>query len=419
MGQLNIGDGVFLIDEIITIFLENCKIESDYRINLKVADEYDQIWIGQYKCSGIEEKQISLEEMITSLKFNGIKRGKYISWIKMGLYYLLKRTFSGNGKRVFYKMGSEKLPIELELFEDDYLVDQRTMELRFRSDDVDDIHIKKPFSGKLYKPKDGRIDKALIVLGGSTGGFAWSGQVATVLASHGYAALAFSYFDFRGKGRVPRRLEEIHIESFKFAIDWLKKETGLNQIGLLGISKGAESALLTASYFPDDIKAVANYVPSEFVFEGVYMGKWRNRSSWSYKNEPLSFIPYPPETKMGMFMKDGEIRRIHDNAINISDDETRQKATIPVGNIKAPVLLISAGIDATWPSEEMANNLKDKLGKNGKCEKVTHLNYNKAGHCFLLPNLPPLIDSSKVDVRESYKANRKAWDEVVKFFRGN
>lgn len=222
-----------------------------------------------------------------------MNRRRILGAAQMGLFHLLKKWKTGEEGRFFIKLGSEPLKMLLRLYEEESLLDKKSLSLRFRSEAVEELRVKSPFSARYYGPKDRKVTQTVLVLGGSTGGFAWSEQMASVLASRGYGALALSYFDFRGRNGVPRRLEEIPLEVLKEALEWLREETGLKTAGILGISKGAEAALLTASHFPDRIGAVAAYVPSAYVFEGVYTGKWRNRSSWSLAGTPCPSWPIP------------------------------------------------------------------------------------------------------------------------------
>ncbi|MCP4213751.1 MAG: hypothetical protein GY765_03795 [bacterium] len=84
---------------------------------------------------------------------------------------------------------------------------------------------------------------AIIVLGGSGGGIGWQDFMAKFLASKGYAVLSLAYFRMEG---LPATLEEIPLEYFKTAIDWLKVQPLVdpNKIGVIGSSKGGELALL-------------------------------------------------------------------------------------------------------------------------------------------------------------------------------
>ena len=48
--------------------------------------------------------------------------------------------------------------------------------------------------GKMFEPDQPGPHRAVLVVGGSNGGLAWSQEMAALLASHGYAALALAYF---------------------------------------------------------------------------------------------------------------------------------------------------------------------------------------------------------------------------------
>ena len=416
MAELNTGNGIFMVDRRIPVTVEKRRPGTEYRVRIETADEMDQVWGGEIILPAAGPGRFLLEDVMTSLEFRHMKKGRPLSALKMMVFNRLKKSAAGECRRMFYRLGADSFPVHMTLCSGSRPEDRKSIELRFRAADVEAIPVQGPFTGRFYRPRDIVTKGSVLVLGGSTGGLAWSDQAAALLASRGYAALALSYFDFRGAGGRPRRLEEIPLEYFKSAIDWLKGETGEDQAGILGISKGAEAALLTASVYAGDIRSAAAYVPSGYAFEGVYTGRRRNRSSWSLGGKPVPFLSYPEETKLGMFMREGELLRIHRDALDRADAGTVQAAALPVDRIGCPLLLISAGRDATWPSSYMAEDIVRRMEQAGRGGQVIHRDYPGAGHCFQVPGLPPLTDSEAVDAAAMAKANRQAWDEVLAFF---
>jgi dienelactone hydrolase len=61
---------------------------------------------------------------------------------------------------------------------------------------------------------------------------------------------------------------------------------------------------------------------------------------------------------------------------------------IPVEKIRAPLLLISAGADQTWPSSAMSRAISARIDRRGGGPKVQHLDYPEATHALgmLLPS---------------------------------
>ncbi|ODR80642.1 hypothetical protein BG842_03765 [Haladaptatus sp. W1] len=88
-----------------------------------------------------------------------------------------------------------------------------------------------------------------------------------MLATHGYATLALQYFDAPG---LPESLERIPLGYFDTAIRWLTSRPTVHDtgIGLLGISRGVEAALLTATGYDGPV-AVIGYSGGGVVRHGV------------------------------------------------------------------------------------------------------------------------------------------------------
>ena len=101
------------------------------------------------------------------------------------------------------------------------------------------------FEGILY-PGNGRKDKVLIVMSGSNGGMKLTRQAAEFYQKNGFPALALALFKTK---QTPKDLSRVPVEYVENAIAWLKKQ-GYERIGIDGMSKGSEMALVAASMFP-------------------------------------------------------------------------------------------------------------------------------------------------------------------------
>ena len=97
--------------------------------------------------------------------------------------------------------------------------------------------------GRLFYDKTQLHQPAVIVLSGSDGRIEKAQNIAQLLASHGFTALAFAYF---GLNDLTPYLERIPLEIVKEAINYLKASpyADSSRLGLYGRSKGAEFALL-------------------------------------------------------------------------------------------------------------------------------------------------------------------------------
>jgi len=216
---------------------------------------------------------------------------------------------------------------------------------------------------------------ALIILGGSEGGSESVRRLAEPFARQGYAVLALSYFRAPG---LPQNLDQVPLEYFARGLHWLaaRAEVDPARIGIYGISKGGEAALLVASRNPA-IRAVAAGVPSHVAWQGVIPPAWDDRSSWSEGGRPLPYLHY--DFSHGFT----SIGALYEGALpNLA---LHPDAAIPVERIHGPVLLISGRADTMWPSSAMSDLVVARLRARNFTWPVTHLAYPDAGHAVSSP----------------------------------
>ena len=217
----------------------------------------------------------------------------------------------------------------------------------------------------------------IIVLGGSDGGIEPATTTAALLAEQGYAALALAYFRFE---QLPQKLEEIPLEYFKQAIDWMSANPTVesSRIGLMGTSKGGEAALLVSATYPE-IKAVVAYVPSHVVFQSVPKSSFRKptaKSSWTLQSKPVPFVPF--RYNLRLILRHGFLLGLYLGGLQ--DQEAEERAIIPVERINGPILLISGKEDAVWPSSMMCTRVTERLTQYNFGFPFQHLSYDMAGH---------------------------------------
>lgn len=222
----------------------------------------------------------------------------------------------------------------------------------------------------LHRPAGDGLFPAVLVIGGSGGGIGWQDATGELLAGHGYAALALAYFGMPG---LPAQLEGIPLEYFTEAVDYLARQPLVDaaRIGVVGVSKGGEAALLLASRDPR-LRAVVAFVPSSVVFQSIADG-WPRSSSWSLGDEDVPFVPYLIDER---FRPD----RLAEMYRASLDQPQAAAATIPVEQIGGPILLLSGRADALWPSSHMAEQIVDRLAREGFRHSVEHVAYPDAGH---------------------------------------
>jgi len=221
------------------------------------------------------------------------------------------------------------------------------------------------------QPDSKSVRPGIIVLGGSGGGINWQNSIAELLAENGYSALALAYFGMEG---LPQYLSEIPLEYFEKALNWLRSHPQVDseRIGVIGVSKGGELALLLASLFPD-LKVVVVYVPSNVIFQSIAK-EFSKTSSWSYHNRPLPFVPY----KITENFNPDNLAEMYDESLE--QEEYLEKAVIRVENIKGPILLLSGKEDKVWPSTKMSQMIMERLKRHKFHYAYEHKAYENAGH---------------------------------------
>lgn len=222
-----------------------------------------------------------------------------------------------------------------------------------------------PFPGALWAyPNDGHSHPVVIVLGGSEGGGRTARDLAPLFAARGYAVIGLPYYDpgYDPSDRVPglpTSFTEIPVDRLLDVRRWLQTQScaDTRNIGLWGVSKGAEFALIAASYYPW-IKAAVAIVPSDLVWEG-WGGKGPATASFSMGGRPLNYMPYAGMDREQEKATRGErmdIRRVHAEG-RAANPTLVEPARIPIERFRGRLLLVAGGADQVWPSSEMARNI--------------------------------------------------------------
>lgn len=259
---------------------------------------------------------------------------------------------------------------------------------------------------------------ALIILGGSEGGTALVRAVGREFASEGYAVLALSYFGAPG---LPATAEEIPLEYFDRAIAWLARQPQVDpgRMGVFGISKGGEAALLVGSRSPQ-LHAVAAGVPSSMVWRGIPAGAAATpTSTWSLGGVPIPYTPYDPTVRFDFARYMESIYALYSGALPTVD--AHSDAMIPVERINGPVLLISGKNDAMWPSTAMSDMVVARLQEKGFGHAVEHLAYDNAGHAVSSPPALPSTSGYSDEAVGGTAAGNAAgradmWPRLIGFF---
>jgi len=243
------------------------------------------------------------------------------------------------------------------------------------------LSLKPPTSGGLnadfYYRTGATPQPALILLGGSEGGKMWSEQPEAVeqFVRMGYAVLSLGYFAAEG---LPAGLRAIPLEYFQRAFDWLDAQEGVitGQHHVLGVSRGAELALLLAGRFPQ-VRSVIAIAPSSVVFPGPPTGLpdalRGQHSAWSEQGQEIPFVPVPFSWTTLQGMINGKRTRMFEEALK--NKTAVDTAGIPVENICGNVLLESFTQDQIWPSALMAEQIVTRLKAHNfpyACKHTAH-----------------------------------------------
>ncbi|MFG2692735.1 acyl-CoA thioester hydrolase/BAAT C-terminal domain-containing protein [Kitasatospora sp. NPDC048407] len=249
-----------------------------------------------------------------------------------------------------------------------------------------------PWEGVLMEPAAGN-GTGVLVLAGS------SGRVdrvrARLLAEQGFLALAIRWFG--GPGQPPG-ICEVPLETFVAAVDLLRAR-GAERIGILGVSKGAEAAMLTAIHDPG-VDAVVALSPTSLVWCNVGPGldgqnqPWR--SSWTWQGQPVPFVPLAGDRWEPEGHGDGPVAIL--GWYELSERtyaERLDAAAIPVEKMSADLLLVAGGDDRMWPSLRYAEQLAARRRAVGA--QVRLVSRDDAGHRLRFPGEGPAAPSAVFD----------------------
>lgn len=333
----------------------------------------------------------------------------------MGPLWSMKPSNSRNKDRIFRKY-AHGLTVRYQLVNSKGDTATAYLKRTYQKPDEGIVRVMldaKGCKGFLYYPETGGPFPGVILLSGSGGGM--NTTLATAFASHGFATLALAYFRYPG---LPGYLEEIPLEYFLGAIEWMQNQKAVQKtkLGLVGHSKGGECALLLASLY-DEFNAVVAYVPSAYVWKCVSPNV---KSGWSFAGKGLPFIStIETEEEVQQFYR-GElssIRKWFTDGLAAAEPGLIEKATIPVEKIKAPLFLASDMDDRTWPSSEFCETILQRLRACDFPYEYKHVRGEKAGHHVYYPDFIPGIDKgvNGGEAKDKVKWSLIVWQETLNF----
>lgn len=228
-------------------------------------------------------------------------------------------------------------------------------------------------TGLLAQPRLTGRQPAIIVLGGSEGGLFTARWAAPLLASHGYAVLGVGYFqgDEPTLSALPANLENIPLETLERARNWLARQPGVDadRIAVIGVSKGAEMALVSATLFPW-VAAVGAFAPTHVVWEGIPPQDQSNRaagSSWTYRGLPLPFVRWSRAAEQRANLTrtaTGSSRLVEphwESLVEFAEDIPA--ATIAIERSRAAIFVAAGNDDGMWPAAYSTERLRERLSR--------------------------------------------------------
>lgn len=246
------------------------------------------------------------------------------------------------------------------------------------------------FIGRLYVPAGAGPHPALLVIGGSEGGIAASSRTAAALRDAGYATLAVGYFGLDG---LPEQLERVPLEAFTGALDWLaaRPEVDPTRIGAVGISKGAEAALLLAVREPR-VRAVVAATPTAWAWQSINWDHWSDTPSWTWRGAAVPYLRY---VAFNPARHASRLATMYDESIAAATPEALAAARIPIEQSPARFLLIAGDDDRIWNALDAGRTLAAAMTAHGVGERVTLLEYRGAGPAVF--GKPAAVDDAAID----------------------
>lgn len=316
----------------------------------------------------------------------------------------------------FDKPNTTQLTVEVDVTVHGESCARTSIERIFCSDNT----VKEPINadgviGTLYYPADGKPHPVVICLSGSGGGI--PNARASLLAAHGYTALALGYFGVEG---LPAELFRIPLEFFDRGLAWLRNHEAAdcNRLAVYGYSKGGELAVLLGSLHPE-IKATVAYSGSSYVWQGLHRGA--PGSSWAKNGKELPFVPMKlPLKTMINFFRGRKIAFRESYIRGLKGFKNLEKSTIAIENAGGPVFLVAGTDDQVWPAADFSDVIAERMKKSQyRCE---YMKEEGAGHLVGLPYLPSAEFTSNLvftssNIELSSKAVVKAWQSMVKFLQ--
>ena len=400
-----------LVDAPTTIVASGLPAKQQVTISARALDGHDQAFASQARFTADEHGVVDLSVAKASGSYSGVDA--------MGLFWSLEpeKRASGDAEQRF-ALGAAPVRYEFTVLVDNRPV-AKAEATRRRSGAgtrVVQVNDRSLVASVTIPAGEGR-HPAILHFGGSEGGLPRDPVRSELLASRGYVVMSLAYFNAPG---LPPVLENVPLEYFRAALDWLKNQpyVDASRMGVMSASRGSEAALLLACLYPD-VRAVVAIAPSSVVWGGFDPNERRatGASAWSYQGHSVSDVTALGGACGRRGLRGPDLFR----CALMEYHEAVMRASIPVEKAAAPLLLIAGLDDGVWPSDMMAKQIEDRRQRahaNGN-DVVLYLPH--AGHTFPVWYGPAALNLRQIGgTREgAAKAFAQAWPALLHFLHVN
>lgn len=302
--------------------------------------------------------------------------------------------------------------------------EQVSLERMFKTPEIKRQKITGEFVGEFFYA-DSPSRPTILWLGGSGSNLAINALVCAPLASHGFNVLSLPFFGEKG---LPSQLSRIPLEYFEKALAWLENHplTAGQAIQVLGMSKGAEVALVLASRYPV-IKRVALWAPHAYCFQGL---AFQNVSSWTFGGMDLPYIRLKNRWvlahALNCVLKNKPFGFTDIYQRGMAAAQNKEAARIKIEDAQADLLLFTSTECGMWNTYDGSVAIMEALHACGYPHRYDLIVYEDAGEPYLVPYVIPVgITSMKMAPRlalstggtlqGNHHARVDTWEKTIAF----
>lgn len=262
--QMQVTPRVSLFDQKVHIRVQGLPTNAKITMHLSTEQEWRRAPVLFVSCS----HHVSSQTGEVDLSNNPSLGGTYTGIDPMGLFWSLHSSPGGpQNTRLVVKNVEEPLLYNLSVYKGHLtLNDLHTGGVRHQSlssttvtrmvkvADVRRLPVREGnIRGMLFLPPGDSPHPGVIDMFGSSGGIIETR--AALLASHGFATLSLPYFRYDD---LPTKLEDVDFHYFEEAAQWMNSHKSVKKggIGVVGVSKGAEFAIMMGWKCPEVVAAV-------------------------------------------------------------------------------------------------------------------------------------------------------------------